>query len=59
MSDIKCEHCGEYVESVNEADMCDECHEQWFQKEYAYWKPLYDGEVLAGLVRNDESDGFR
>lgn len=52
--DILCEHCGKYVESVNEADMCEDCHDKWFQEQYAYWRPLYEGEVLAGLVGEKE-----
>lgn len=52
--DILCEHCGKLVESINEADMCEDCHDKWFQEQYAHWRPLYEGEVLAGLVGETE-----
>ena len=32
-----------------ENEICVDCYEQWFQDECAYWRPLYDGEVLAGI----------
>ena len=32
-----------------ENGICETCHDAWFASELAYWKPLYDGEVAAGL----------
>lgn len=29
---------------------CEECHDEEFQKQLAYWKPRYEGEKLAGLL---------
>lgn len=36
--------------------ICGDCYEKWFQAEYAYWKPLYDGEVLGGFHRPKERE---
>lgn len=46
-----CETCRREVESVNEADMCEDCHDAWLAKEEAYWRPLYEAEKAAGLLR--------
>lgn len=34
-------------------DVCEDCHDIWFQNEMAYWSPLYEGERRAGLVGRD------
>ena len=36
-----------------ENETCEPCHDAWFAAEYAYWKPLYDGEKLAGLLEKE------
>ena len=35
-----------------DAEICEECHEKWFQEQIAYWKPLYDAEKRAGLLHS-------
>ena len=39
-----------------ENGICEVCHDKWFQAEYAYWRPLYDGEVLAGIHRPNTTE---
>ena len=38
-------------DEMHENDICVDCHDKWFAEEAAYWKPLYLGEVAAGLVK--------
>jgi len=53
--DCVCEKCGkpkmfdEIQDSGN--GWCVDCYDHWFENERAYWKPLYDGEVLGGFHR--------
>ena len=57
--DCYCETCkqpktdDEIIDKEN--GICETCHDAWLAKEYAYWKPLYDGEVLGGF-HNPEKD---
>ena len=58
--DFLCERCGKPA-SYNDATVgdgencwCDECCDKDHQANYAYWKPLYDGEKRAGLVGKKE-----
>ena len=51
-----CERCGRAVgedeigwESDGGEDLCVECVDKWNKEQWAHWKPLYDGEVQAGL----------
>lgn len=45
-----CADCKQPADELNEADQCEDCYEQWFQREKAYWYPLYLGEKQAGLL---------
>ena len=54
---VRCENCGEMVDSVNEADQCEECHEAWCQEQIAHWYPLYLGEKQAGLLDSERVPG--
>lgn len=62
MSVCRCEDCEKdfdtdfYSDGVfDEAGYhCFDCYEKWFAEQVAYWKPLYKGEVLAGLVGRDD-----
>lgn len=56
METFTCEKCGQPSEEVGckENDWCMDCYEEWFASEWAYWKPLYDGEKQAGLL--DDKD---
>ena len=47
---LVCEDCGTTTPSLNEADQCDDCHDKWEAAQIAYWRPLYEGEKLAGLL---------
>ena len=42
----------------DESGICHSCYDEWFAAEYAYWKPLYLGEVSAGIagLSNDERE---
>jgi len=46
-----CETCKQHVEIVNEADECVDCHEARIREEYASWRPVYEGEKRAGLLK--------
>jgi len=46
-----CETCKQRVEIVNEADECGDCHEARIREEYAKWRPIYDSEKRAGLLK--------
>jgi ribosome-binding protein aMBF1 (putative translation factor) len=57
MSIIRCELCESQVDSdlVNmveygDESVCEECCEEEFQEQVAYWKPLYEGEKRAGFL---------
>ena len=47
---LHCETCGKQVESVNDADMCDDCHDIMAAAEIALIKPLYDAEKHYGIT---------
>ena len=59
MSIFVCPRCSKYIDLDFDSeevysdgendDICMDCHDKRVQKEYAYWKPLYDAEVRAGL----------
>ena len=34
----------------DDSELCIDCHDAWCKSEIAYWKPLYEGEKLAGLI---------
>ena len=51
---LHCETCGKPVESVNDADMCDDCHDIMAAAEIALLKPLYDAEKAYGLTDPEE-----
>lgn len=53
---VICQSCGEKVESLNEADQCEDCYDKWFSDQVKYWKPLYDGEKRAGLIKDKKDD---
>jgi DNA-directed RNA polymerase subunit RPC12/RpoP len=38
----------------DESDQCIDCHEAWLKSEIAYWRPLYEGEKLAGLLEKEQ-----
>lgn len=51
---FRCERCETLVheEEVGfdgENNHCPKCVEEWAAEQNAYWRPLYDGEVQAGL----------
>jgi hypothetical protein len=52
----KCDDCGVRSADLDEASQCHDCHDAWSQKQAHYWKPLYDGEVLAGLHRPEVAE---
>lgn len=47
---MKCEFCKRDVESVDDADMCEECKDEWMAAERADWMSLWVGEKRAGLI---------
>ena len=49
-----CETCRQEVESVNEADMCEDCHDRWVNARIAFWCSLYEAEKAAGLLKSRE-----
>lgn len=55
MSIMICESCERYIDSdfedVDEAGYCEICQENEFEKQRAYWEPLYRGEKLAGITK--------
>ena len=58
-----CERCGRAVgedeigwESDGGEDICAECLMTQNQADYDHWKPLYDGEVQAGLHDPEGND---
>lgn len=63
MSIFVCPECSVQIDTDFYADeiysdgendpICMNCHEDWVAKEYAHWKPVYDGEVLAGIAGPD------
>lgn len=63
MSIMVCDRCSRYVDTdfdeiveVNDGDefWCLPCHDAEFQRQHDYWKPLYDGEKLAGLLNMED-----
>jgi len=50
-----CELCGapvhedEEVGPCFENNHCTKCVDEWTAKQVAYWRPLYDAEVAAGI----------
>ena len=53
-----CSVCNEPVkeEDIGDAEneTCLKCHDKILAEAEAYWRPLYDGEKLAGLLPNKE-----
>jgi hypothetical protein len=51
-----CEKCGQPADEhgPGEDGWCMACYDKWFAAEYAYWKPLYDGEKQAGLLWKED-----
>jgi len=49
-----CEECGNPVTAdeqyCGETNHCEACMDKWHAEQIAYWKPLYEGEKLAGLL---------
>lgn len=49
-----CENCEEPKTledmSSHDNDWCIDCQDEFETREDAYWKPLYDGERVAGLL---------
>ncbi len=49
-----CEKCKQEKDSdemcTDESGLCHSCRDKWIAEQYDYWKPLYDGEKLAGLI---------
>ena len=60
MSIFVCPECAKHIDtdfhtedvySDGENDpICMDCREDYEKRQYAYWKPLYDGEVQAGIA---------
>jgi hypothetical protein len=51
---FNCEECGRAVldDEVGfdgENNLCTECVDKWTAEQVAYWRPLYDAEVAAGI----------
>ena len=51
-----CEDCGAAVsendwgwETDSGEDLCSACVAKWHKEQWAYWKPIYDAEVAAGI----------
>lgn len=58
MSVFYCHECDRNVDSdfegceiYGEDLICETCADEIFDTQRAYWKPLYEGEKLAGFVR--------
>lgn len=49
-----CGTCKQEVESVDDADECEQCRDEWEAAMIAYYRPLYEGEKLAGLTKRRE-----
>ena len=53
-----CENCGSavmddaYIHANTEDEWCEECCDKWFQEQAAYWRPLYEAEKRAGLLKS-------
>lgn len=56
--DCFCQSCGkpkrEEEISDKENGICETCRDKWVAAEMAFWKPLYEGEKLAGLIPDKE-----
>ena len=56
--DCVCEKCKQpkYFDEITDTEngFCETCRDAWIAQQYAYWKPLYDGEKLAGLIPDKE-----
>lgn len=52
---LTCDTCHQPAESVNEAGMCDECHDDHAKAEAEKLRPLYEAEKAAGLTRPQEA----
>lgn len=52
--DCFCEKCRQlkYFDELTDKEngWCEDCHDAWLDSEVAYWRPLYDGEKIAGLI---------
>lgn len=50
-----CKQLFDYDEIMDRENcICETCHDKRCKEEYAYFKPIYDGEVLAGLHQRDD-----
>ena len=55
MDTFICEDCGRTLDmdelsSHPERAECEDCREAWFQRERAFWLPLYLGALAAGFI---------
>lgn len=54
---IKCDTCGNSVDEDEigcwENQQCNTCFDAWLAKEIAYWKPRYEAEKAAGLLKGN------
>jgi hypothetical protein len=52
--DCLCERCGTACTYDDIADTengwCERCVDAYFEEQYRYWRPLYEGEKQAGLI---------
>ena len=62
VSVITCESCTRYVDTdfdpafeFGDGHLCEACYDAEFEKQKAYWLPLYEGEKRAGLIGPKEN----
>lgn len=49
-----CDNCGDKVETVGEDEICDECRDEWSAEQEKRFRPLYEAEKRAGILRTKE-----
>lgn len=58
--DCICENCHQPKTNDQIADTengwCEDCRDKWISSQMAYWKPLYEGEKLAGFISDKETE---
>ena len=54
--DCQCDTCGKacMFDDVDEDGDCEACVDARIKREYARWRPLYEGEKRAGLLKSKE-----
>lgn len=56
--DCLCEKCKQpkHFDEIADGEngWCETCRDTWIAEREAYWRPLYEGEKLAGLLPDKE-----